>query len=76
MRVTFTVSGRDPEAQALLRHLASAARVQSTASFSAFPFSLLEYVLRAVLAGLERLVASLVDTVAAGLRFLRRTFKG
>ncbi len=72
MRVTFTLSGRDPQEQALMRQLSAAANNRRRAPYAPFPFALLEQAIRAVLAVLERTVGFLVDAVAAVPKSLRR----
>jgi hypothetical protein len=64
MRVTFTLSGKDPATQAMMRQLATlAAPSPSARVLSPFPLSLLERSLRAGLDGLERAVRWAVTAI-------------
>lgn len=79
MRVNLTLSGRTPEERKLMQTLNSVAMRQKRSRRGVNPldpFSVLEALLYAVFAGLDRLIGLGVDAVAAGLALLfgrRRT---
>lgn len=64
MRVTFTLSGKDPATQAFMRQLAALSTPPAARqTLSPFPLSLLERGLRAALDGLEAVVRRAVMAI-------------